>query len=108
MDRLILIRGILLGSFLLALYSIYMYTIMFHNMDLSYAYQKLQAEGLLYPSQNYGERVISGIGNTDYRYNINFLYVDSFKWQRIYLVYLVLSSMIFSYSLSFIRKDYKD
>jgi len=101
------IRFILLTSFLLVMFSVYQYQTMMHNVDLAYNYQKLQADGLL-PRANYADRAVPLFGDIDKKYTLNYLYTQSFKWQRIYLTYIIMGTMIFSYGLSYIRKDYKD
>jgi len=94
------VKLILLASFVLTMYSVYMYTIMWHNIDLSYNYQKLQADGLL-PSAEYADIGAELVGGVKNRYNVNLIYAYSQRWQQLYIITTILGTIIFVYSLSY-------
>ena len=76
---------------------------MWHNIDLAYTYQKLQADDYLQKG-NYADQGKTPLGPMENKITLNTLYVESQYWKEIYSFMIVLGIMIFSYTLNYIGK----
>ena len=97
LSRLNKLQFILIGSFLLFAYSLFMYQSMWHNIDLAYNYARLQADGII-KAANYADRAKPLLGDTNQKYALTYLYTESMKWKNYFLILMLFSISGFFYS----------
>ena len=98
------IKLILILSFILTIYGVFMFQAMFHNIDLAYNYAKLQADGYLLRA-NYADRGYTSAGPTEDKYTINYLYVRSQSEKDKFLFMMLLGIGSFGYAIGSLGKD---